>query len=76
MFIERRSVYSGKWRSLDIPVTQEQLDNWESGVSIQYAMPNLTPDQREFIKTGITPEEWVEFSSQSIEEIEEEDENS
>ena len=25
---------------------------------IQQAMPNLTADEREFIKTGITPQEW------------------
>jgi hypothetical protein len=25
---------------------------------IQEAMPNLTPDEREFIKTGITNDEW------------------
>ena len=29
--------------------------------AIQDAMPNLTPDEREFIKTGITPKEWDEM---------------
>jgi hypothetical protein len=45
---------------MDIPVTQEQLDLWNNGVLIQDAMPNLTADQREFIKTGITADEWDE----------------
>ena len=27
---------------------------------IQNAFPNLTSEQREFIKTGVTPEEWDE----------------
>jgi hypothetical protein len=44
----------------DIPVTQEQLDAWARGMLIQQAMPDLTPDQREFIMTGITPAEWDE----------------
>lgn len=44
---------------MDIPVTQDQLDRYNNGSkSIQNAMPRLTPDQREFIMTGITPEEW------------------
>lgn len=30
----------------------------ESGMYIQDAFPTLSVDEREFIKTGITPEEW------------------
>lgn len=59
MIITRRSPFSGKIHSMDIPVTQTQLDRWKGGVNIQSAMRNLTADQREFIKTGITPEEWA-----------------
>lgn len=50
---------SMKTRTMDIPVTEAQLQSWEfGGELIQNAMPDLTPDQREFIKTGITPDEW------------------
>jgi|TARA_B100000131_G_scaffold240447_1_gene232745 hypothetical protein len=45
---------------MDINVTHQQIDAWESGVLIQDAMPHLNADEREFIKTGITPEEWDE----------------
>ena len=31
---------------------------WADGALIQDAFPWLMPDEREFIKTGITPEEW------------------
>ena len=58
MLITKRSVVSGIDHTLDIPVTQEQLDAWKRGALIQDAMPNLTADQREFIMTGITAEEW------------------
>jgi hypothetical protein len=60
MLIERQSPFDGKWRKWEVPVTQEQLDAWQGGKLIQYAMPNLNADQREFIMTGITPEEWKE----------------
>lgn len=52
---------SGDRNTREIPVTREQLDAWNSGVLIQNAMPNLSADDREFIKTGITPEEWEDL---------------
>lgn len=62
MLITRTSIVSGKTRTLDLPITQEQMDLWEGGrLLIQNAFPNLTPDQREFILTGITQDEWDEL---------------
>ncbi len=58
MLITRTSLFTGVTRTIDIPVTQEQLDDWDNGVLIQDAMPNLSSDQRDFIKTGITEDEW------------------
>ena len=58
MNITRISPLSGKVHTLDIPATLEQFAAYEAGALIQNAFPNLTPDEREFIKTGITPEEW------------------
>ena len=49
---------SGKVHAMDLDVTQEQMDAWHSGMYIQDAMPQLSDDEREFIMTGITPEEW------------------
>tara|TARA_B100001094_G_scaffold260185_1_gene260582 strand:- start:2160 stop:2339 length:180 start_codon:yes stop_codon:yes gene_type:complete len=53
MLIERVHPFSGKLNSIEIPVTKEQLQRWRDGELIQNAMPNLTPDEREFIKTGL-----------------------
>jgi hypothetical protein len=62
MNITRKSQVSGIERTMDIPVTQEQLDNYYiNGELLQNAFPNLSPDDREFIKTGITSEEWNEL---------------
>ena len=59
MIITNKSKVSGKVRSMDLPITEEQLARYNSGrFTIQGCFPNLTPDEREFIKTGITPEEW------------------
>ena len=60
MLITRKSMFTGKVHTLDIPVTKEQIDKWQSGVMIQHAMPNISAELREFIKTGVTPEEWKE----------------
>lgn len=60
MKITKKSAFTGVEHSLDIPVTQEQLDAWNSGMPIQRAMPNISADDREFIKTGVTKEEWDE----------------
>tara|TARA_R110000782_G_scaffold261763_2_gene353551 strand:+ start:180 stop:371 length:192 start_codon:yes stop_codon:yes gene_type:complete len=56
--IERKSMVSGKTHVQEIDVTEEQIKDWEDGTLIQNAMPLLTTDEREYIKTGITREEW------------------
>lgn len=59
MIIARTSQVSGITRSMDLDVTAQQWADFLSGVgTIQDIFPNLTPSQREFIKTGITDEEW------------------
>jgi len=58
VLITNVSRLSGIERTLDIPVTKEQLQRWRDGELIQRAMPHLTATQREFLMTGITDEEW------------------
>ena len=59
MNITMTSIISGITRTKNIPVTKSQIYNWKiAGVLIQNAMPNISVDEREFIMTGITPEEW------------------
>ena len=61
MQITRTSPVSGITRSLEIPCTEEQMAAYKDGALIQIAFPDLTADQREFILTGITKEEWDEL---------------
>jgi hypothetical protein len=53
---------TGKFNVMQLPMTWEQFDEcrakWEAGALIQNAFPMLNAEQREFIMTGITPEEW------------------
>lgn len=58
MQITRTSPFTGKVHTCEIDVTEAQLKAWEDGQLIQDAMPHLSADDREFIKTGITTEEW------------------
>ena len=61
MIIYRRSLVSGKTNTMDLPVTKEQVKEWQDGGLIQNVFPDLTPDEREFIKTGITPSEYKQI---------------
>jgi len=58
MRIERQSVLTGKTHVMDLPITMHQYLSWREGMLIQDAMPHLSPEQREFLMTGIIPEEW------------------
>jgi hypothetical protein len=60
MEITRRSQLSGITRTMSLPVSQAQLDSWRAGALAQNVFTNLTPDEREFVMTGITAQEWEE----------------
>lgn len=58
MEITRKSMFSGETNTMDLDVTPGQIEDWKAGTLIQNAMPDLTPDEREFMMTGVTSEEW------------------
>ena len=58
MLILRTSPFTGEVHAREINVTPGQLHDWENGTLIQNAMPDVSAEDREFIMTGITPEEW------------------
>jgi hypothetical protein len=63
MKIERVSMFTGKTNTMEIPLEghQKAYLGWVRGVGlIQNMLPHLTPDQREFLMTGVTPAEWDE----------------
>jgi len=61
---DKTSVHYGE-KSMVVPASiQEMSDGWflwvQSGYLIQDAFPKLDADQREFLITGLLPEEWEE----------------
>jgi len=58
MIINRKSFITGKEHAWDMPVTPEQIKRWVEGELVQDVFPELTADEREFILSGVTPEEW------------------
>jgi hypothetical protein len=63
--ITRRSPFTQKVNRMEIPLSHSEFEKrailWQSGMLIQDAFPMLSTDEREFIKTGITPEEWEQM---------------
>jgi len=65
MQIRRTSIISGIERVRDIPVDPNDMMLYQLEMgSIQELMSYLTDDDREFIMTGITPEEWQQAFSE------------
>jgi len=60
MKITRRSIITGIKRTRDLPVTDAQLRKWYFLVPIEYAMPQLSPDDWNWVEYGVTPDEWSE----------------
>jgi len=58
MVITRTDPLTGRTNFMSLDITEEQLRSWHTGELIQNAMSNLNADEREFIKTGITPNSW------------------
>lgn len=63
--IRVRSLFTGRWNEMHLgdpanpmAITRAQWDAWQAGEYIQHAMPQLGPDEREFLMSGATPEEW------------------
>jgi hypothetical protein len=72
MEVTRTSRITGITRTLDLPITEEQLIDFGRGALIQDAFHNLSASQREFFMTGITDDEWDQFIA--ITEDDDEDE--
>lgn len=73
MLVSRVSDLTGNRSTMEIPVSEVALEQWESYSRyerplIQDFFPALTADEREFILTGITPQEW-DYMCESLDKI-------
>lgn len=73
MLVTRTSPVSGEINQREIDITSEQLIAYQNGElgHIQSAFPHLSAEEREFILTGTTSEEW---DAMFLEEDEDDDE--
>lgn len=55
---ERTSQLSGITRKMTFFVDKKDVRDYNAGKHVQYAFPYLDSHKREFIKSGITKEEW------------------
>jgi hypothetical protein len=69
MKITRTSTITGKTHTRDLPITEQQLAAYDSGVAVQDAFPHLSNADREFMLTGITAEEWIAAFGNDDEEL-------
>lgn len=59
MKVTNQSMLTKKWHTMEVDITPKQLYEVEKKEKlIQDIVPHLSLDQREFLMTGITPEEW------------------
>ena len=56
--VTRTSQLSGKTRTQIFRMKWKDYLRWQEGVPVQRALPYLTADEREFLMTGITADEW------------------
>lgn len=61
MLITKMSLLTGRTHAREIDITPEQYDRWRGGYGgmIQDQFPHLSVDDREFLLSGSTPEEWA-----------------
>lgn len=64
MKISKISHLTGEYNTREIDITIDQYNDWQNVLEnksrrpIQDVLPNLSADDREFMISGITPEEW------------------
>jgi len=64
--VTRKSMVSGITRTMTFKVNPEDVKKYADGGLIQNAFPYLSGDDREFIMTGITAEEWDETFGEEV----------
>ena len=66
-YVTKYSQITGKYLTYEYPYSfelmQAALNQWKTSATIQIAFYFCTADEREFLMTGITPEQWDQMFS-------------
>lgn len=73
--VTRVSPITGRSLTRMMDITQDQWFLWQHGELIQRAMPHLSDNDREWLMSGCTPEDWEEMFSGEEDVYEEADED-
>lgn len=59
--VTRTSIFTRQRNSMDLPIDEPMFRVWCAGQGlVQDVFPQLNADQREFLMSGATPEEWAD----------------
>ena len=59
MKVQRESIISGQLNEMELNVTPQQMDRFYGGRELtQTIFPHLTSEEREFLISGMMPNEW------------------
>jgi hypothetical protein len=68
MRISKTDPFTGKTNTLELDITLDQYGRIQTGVElIQNIVPHLSPDEREFLITGIVGDSWDQIFPESKE---------
>ena len=70
MRVTRTSRITGIIRTLELDITPAEYESFRNGKLVQEAMPHLTADEREFLISGVTQNEWDKYIKGEDEEDE------
>tara|TARA_R100001591_G_scaffold23507_1_gene33246 strand:+ start:547 stop:765 length:219 start_codon:yes stop_codon:yes gene_type:complete len=66
--IEKTSPVTGRVNIMEIEMNPNDYVRWKKGgVNIQEALPYLSIDEREFLITGLSPEDWENMYPTTVE---------
>jgi len=71
VIVRNRSLLTGKVNEMEINATPEQIAEWQNGGLVQDVMPHLSPDEREFLISGVTKKEWDKMFDDDEDDLEE-----
>lgn len=60
LVLTRTSIFTKRRNTMTLPITRADFNRYQAGDDlVQNIFPDLNADQREFLMSGATPEEWA-----------------